>query len=156
MKINWKKLAVSLAICFLPAILGSVTMIGSIDGWYSTLNKPWFTPPNWIFGPVWTTLYILMGISLYLIWNSKRNRTRDTAIAVFGVQLILNGLWSPVFFFAHSIVLGLVIILILDAYAVATILMFYNIDKRAGCVIIPYIIWLCIATLLNFSILVLN
>lgn len=157
MKIHWKELIISLIISFLPAIIGSISMIGSIDGWYATLNKPWFTPPSWLFGPVWTTLYILMGVSLYFIWIAKNKQNeKNLGLFLFGVQLVLNGMWSPLFFFAQSITIALLVIIAMDIIVILTIVIFYEINKKSGYLLIPYISWLCIATLLNFSILVLN
>ena len=157
MKIYWKKLLISIFISFLPAIIGSITIVDSINGWYQTLNKPWFTPPNWAFGPVWTVLYVLMGISLYLIWIAKKKGDEKTLpISIFSFQLILNGLWTPMFFFAQSIIIALFIIILLDVFLIITIILFYRIDKKAGYLLIPYSLWLYVATLLNLTIFVLN
>ena len=157
MKIHWKELILSLFICFLPALFGSLFMIGTIDSWYASLNKPWFTPPNWVFGPVWTALYLLIGISLYLIWISRTNTFRKTtALSFFGIQLVLNALWTPVFFSAQSIPFSLIIIFALDIIVIITLWRFYELEKRAGYLLIPYLTWLCIATLLNLSVFILN
>jgi tryptophan-rich sensory protein len=121
MKIKWKKLAISMLISFLPAIIGSLFMMGTVDSWYATLNKPWFTPPNWLFGPVWTTLYILMGISLYLVWTKKASsEVKSDAYFYFFAQLAFNGLWTPVFFYGQTPVLGLLVILPLYGLVILT------------------------------------
>lgn len=151
------KLAVSWIIVFVAAAIGSVSTSSQITTWYTTLAKPAWTPPNWIFGPVWTTLYILMGIALFLVWRQGLDR-RDVqfAILIFAVQLILNTLWSVVFFGMQSIFGGFIIILILWIAILANIIAFYMISKPAGLILIPYIIWVSIASYLNYSVYLLN
>jgi len=151
------KLISSIVLCTLAGALGTVFTISSIPTWYSYLNKPFFSPPNWIFAPVWTTLYILMGISFYLIWikGFKTRKVRD-AVNVFGVQLILNAIWSPVFFGYKNIVLALAIIIIMWIYIVKTIRAFLKVDKTAAYLLYPYLAWVSFATILNLSIWVLN
>jgi benzodiazapine receptor len=141
----------------MAGIVGSVFTMPSIPTWYASLAKPWFSPPNWLFGPVWITLYLLMGISLYLVWNrGLEARGVRKALSVFGIQLALNALWSFLFFGLLSPILGLIGILVLWAAILATIILFWQIDRRAGIILIPYIIWVTIATLLNLYILLLN
>lgn len=125
--------------------------------WYSTLNKPFFTPPSWLFGPAWTVLYILMAISAYLIWRKgfKKQQVRE-ALKIFGIQLVLNLIWSPVFFGFHQLFLSLVIILILWYLIFKTIIVFAKIDKIASYLLYPYILWVSFATVLNFSVWLLN
>jgi tryptophan-rich sensory protein len=138
------------------AAIGLLTM-GDIGGWYATLNKPWFTPPNYVFGPVWTVLYILMGVSLYLVvssgWEKKPVRT---GVILFGAQLGANLLWSVLFFGLHSPVGALACIVLLLALIVATIVAFRPVSKPAALLLVPYLAWVCIATALNAGVVVLN
>lgn len=144
------KLIFSIGICLGAGILGSVFTFSSIPTWYATLNKPSFSPPNWIFAPVWTILYILMGISLYRVWTNKKVPT------VFWVQLILNALWSIIFFGMRNPTLALVDIVVLWIAIVLTIKAFSKIDKLAGQLLIPYLAWVSFASILNLSIVLLN
>lgn len=125
--------------------------------WYATLNKPFFTPPSWLFGPAWTVLYILMAISAILIWRKglKKKNVRE-ALKIFAIQLILNLSWSPVFFGAKNILLALFIILVMLVFIVKTIRAFGKIDKTAAYLLYPYILWVSFATVLNFSVWYLN
>ncbi|MCX6699249.1 MAG: tryptophan-rich sensory protein [Methanomicrobiales archaeon] len=128
-----------------------------MSSWYTTLIKPPLTPPNWVFGPVWTILYILMGISLYfVIREGTENKHVRLGIMLFAGQLLVNILWSFVFFGLHSPILGLVAILVLIALVLAMIYYFYLVSRIAAGLLVPYIVWLCIATYLNVMILVLN
>lgn len=125
--------------------------------WYNTLVKPFFTPPAWLFGPAWTILYILMAISAYLVWkNGIRKKTVKYALKIFAIQLILNLSWSPVFFGLHNVLLALLIILVLWYFVLKTIRIFYKIDKRASYLLWPYLVWVSFATVLNFSVWILN
>lgn len=156
MKINPKKLAISLALPFLAGFIGSYFTTPSIPTWYATLNKPGFNPPNWIFGPVWTVLYIFMGISFYILWNKKTKRDRLFAYYYFFVQLILNSAWSIVFFGMREISYALIVICVLWILILKTLLLFKKVDKTASNLLIPYILWVSFATILNFSIFILN
>lgn len=155
--VKFLKLVSSIVICFLAGGIGSVFTVSAIPTWYAYLNKPFFSPPNWIFGPVWTTLYILMGISLYLIWikGFKTKKVRD-AIVLFIIQLILNAIWSPVFFGYKNLLLAFVIIVAMIFYVVKTILAFGKIDKKASYLLYPYLAWISFASILNFSVWFLN
>jgi translocator protein len=155
MPINILKLLISIGICLGAAILGSFFTISSIPTWYAALNKPFFSPPNWIFGPVWTTLYILMGISLYLVWISKI-KSKQKAINLFLIQLGLNALWSIIFFGMKNPILALVDIIALWITIFLTIKTFYTISKLAANLLVPYILWVSFASLLNLMIVVLN
>jgi benzodiazapine receptor len=150
-------IVVAIVICELAGLLGSVFTMPSIPGWYAGLAKPSFSPPNWIFGPVWTVLFALMGLAAYLVYEkgSKKPEVRR-ALTVFGVQLLLNVLWSIVFFGAHMILGALVIIVLLWAAILATILAFRGISKAAAGLLVPYILWVSFATVLNISLYVLN
>jgi len=151
---NFKKLIIALILPQLAGIIGSVFTISSIPTWYATLNKPFFNPPNWVFGPVWILLYFLMGISLYLVWESKKENKK--ALRIFGIQLALNTLWSIVFFGFHSPIGALIVIFALLMSIAVTILEFMKISKKVGYLLIPYILWTSFATLLNFAIFLLN
>lgn len=150
MPINAPKLLFSIGICLGAGILGSVFTVSAIPDWYSTLSKPSFSPPNWIFGPVWTGLYILMGISLYLVWLKKK------VPAVFWVQLILNGFWSIIFFGMKNPTLALVNIVALWIAIILTIKAFSKINKLSGNLLYPYLVWVSFASLLNLAIVILN
>lgn len=154
-KIKYLKLLFSLAICQLTGIIGSFFTITSLSNWYLTLNKPSFNPPNWIFGPVWTILYLLMGISLYLIWKNY-NKISRTAIILFSIQLTLNLLWTILFFGLKNVLFAFIEIIILWIFILLTIITFYKQSKTAAFLLIPYIVWVSFAAILNFSILYLN
>jgi len=154
---NIAKLVISIIICQLAGVIGSVFTTSAISEWYTTLQKPFFTPPNWLFAPVWLTLYTLMGISLYLIWNKGlKNKRVKNSLYLFGLQLVLNAVWSILFFGLRSPLLGLIEIVFLWVFIVLTILKFYKISRTAGLLLIPYIVWVSIALLLNFYIWILN
>jgi translocator protein len=154
---NFLKISVSILICFAAAGLGSLFTTPAIPTWYAALNKPPFSPPNYLFGPVWTLLYILMGISLYIIWNKgfKNKKVKD-AITLFGIQLFLNAIWSPVFFGAQNLLLAFAIIVAMWIYIVKTIKAFAKIDKMASYLLYPYLAWVSFASILNFSVWFLN
>ncbi len=151
---NWLKLIASILLCQLAGAIGSLATFSNITGWYLALNKPFFTPPNWVFGPVWIILYTLMGIALYLIWQSKASKR--PALQVFGFQLFLNALWSLVFFGAHEMLGGLIVIVLLWLAILWTMVKFWKMDKRAGWLLVPYIVWVTIATALNAGVWLLN
>ena len=151
------KLITSVIICQSAGLAGSFFTRTSVDTWYKILAKPFFTPPSWIFAPVWITLYFLMGISLFLVWNEGLDKPQiKNAILVFLLQLILNSLWSAVFFGMHSLLLSVIIIIFLWSAIVWTIVKFYKISKKAASILIPYIFWVSFAVILNLSILFLN
>lgn len=151
------RILVFILVCELAGVIGSVFTTPSIPGWYAALTKPPFNPPNWVFAPVWTILYALMGISAYFVYEKGLGR-RDIrkALAVFGVQLLLNTLWSIVFFGAHMILAAAAIIVLLWGMIAATIWLFFKISKAAACLLVPYILWVSFATVLNISLYVLN
>lgn len=155
MPINIPKLALSIGLCLGAGVLGSIFTISSIPTWYATLNKPPFSPPNWVFGPVWTTLYILMGISLYLVWVSK-SKVKSSALNIFWIQLALNTLWSIIFFGLKNPSLAFVDIIALWIVIFLTIKSFYKINKLAGNLLVPYLLWVTFATILNLSVVILN
>ena len=156
-KTDWKAFLASIIICSLAGAIGSVFTFSAIPTWYATLNKPFFSPPNWVFGPVWTTLYILMGISAYLIWQKgwERKPVR-AALTLFGLQLFLNALWSMLFFGLRSPLYGLLCIIPLWLCIALSIRAFYPIDRRAAYLLVPYIVWVSFAAMLNFAIWTMN
>lgn len=150
------KLLTAVLICQGAGIIGAVFTTSNISTWYFTLNKPVFTPPNWLFGPAWTFLYFLMGISLYLIWQEKDSKQKKLGLKLFFAQLGLNTLWSIIFFGGHSLVGGLVIIILLWVLILLTINAFHKIKKAASYLLYPYLAWVSFATILNLSIVLLN
>ena len=137
--------------------IGSFFTFENIPNWYATLEKPWFTPPNWVFGPAWTILYILMGTSLFLIIRDGFTDGKVIqAAGIYGAQLVVNLSWSLIFFGMQSPIGALVAILILVALIIATIRSFYPISKTAAYLLVPYICWTSFATLLNTMIVLLN
>ena len=154
---DYFKLFISILICELAGILGTPFTMSAIPEWYSTLNKPFFSPPNWLFGPVWTLLYLMMGISFYLIWKQNwKTKELKTAGLYFFAQLFLNFIWSPVFFGLRNPVLGLVVIVALWFVLLVTMKKFYSLSRNAFYLLVPYLVWVSFATALNFAIVVLN
>ena len=142
-----------------PLILGGIAgrhTAGGISEWYQMLNKPSFNPPGWIFGPVWTILYLIMGYSLYLIWNQNASKKRNIAIMVFLFQQILNFAWSFLFFYYGLIGWALVEIIVLWISIVVMMALFYKIKPQAAYINIPYLLWVSFATILNASFFILN
>jgi tryptophan-rich sensory protein len=151
------QLVISLIVCQFAGFIGSVFTTPAIPTWYVTLNKPPFTPPNGLFSPVWTFLFVLMGISAFLVWSKGLDDKRvKTALSIFAVQLILNILWSVVFFGLRSPLAGLIEIVILWIAIWLTILNFFKVSKTAGLLLLPYILWVSFAVVLNFFIWRLN
>jgi benzodiazapine receptor len=151
------KLIASIVVCHLAGQIGAVATSASIQTWYVTLNKPFFTPPNWLFAPVWLTLYTIMGISLFLIWQQGiHDRHVKIALALFGFQLLLNTFWSIAFFGLRSPLAGLSVIIVLWIAIAVTIVKFLPLSKPAGLLLIPYILWVSIAAALNGAIMLLN
>jgi tryptophan-rich sensory protein len=136
--------------------LGSLATIPNIPTWYAGLNKPFFTPPNFLFGPVWTVLYALMGVAFWRILTLPENRKRNTAVSCFVVQAVLNGLWSFAFFGFHSPLAGLVTIVALIIFVVLTIITFARQDRPAAWLLAPYLAWICYAAALNAAVFLLN
>ena len=153
-KNNWIKLIASIVICELAGIIGSLFTANSVQTWYQTLNRPLLNPPSWVFGPVWATLYILMGISLYIIWNKKK--LKGNALYYFIAQLVLNTVWSIVFFGMHNILLAGIVILLLWVSILLTILSFKKINVTSAYLLYPYLAWVTFATYLNLGYLLVN
>lgn len=151
------KLLAAIVICQSAGVVGSLFTYSSIPTWYAELEKPFFSPPNWLFAPVWIALYTLMGIAAYIVWQKGTGkRNVRNAMYLFGAQLALNALWSILFFGMRSLLYSFVEIVLLWILIVATTIQFYNISKKAAMLMIPYILWVSFAALLNFSILMLN
>lgn len=156
-KVNVFRLLASVMVCQFAGVIGSIFTTSSLEDWYFLLEKPTFNPPSWVFFPVWTILYTLMGISLYLVWKQGiKERKVKTGVFLFGLQLGLNTLWSLLFFGLKSPYYAFLEILILWAAILLTIMQFWNISKSASLLLIPYILWVIFAALLNYQIWVLN
>lgn len=157
MKFKPVALIINIAITLGIGALGGYATAQSVKTWYPTLNKPSFNPPNWLFAPVWTSLYIIIGIAAYLIWI-KRDQIAHfpRTIALYFIQLILNLCWSFIFFYLHEIGFALFEILILLIIIIINAVVFYKIDKWAGLLFIPYILWVSFASFLTYNIFILN
>jgi len=150
-------LLLSIAICQAAGLIGSFFTAPAIPTWYATLQKPSFSPPNWLFAPVWISLYALMGIALFLIWQKGwQKKSVKQALTIFGFQLGLNSLWSIIFFGFQSPFWALVEIIILWGLILLTIIKFKPLSKTASLLLVPYLLWTTFATILNFAIARLN
>ncbi|MEW6617341.1 MAG: TspO/MBR family protein [Patescibacteria group bacterium] len=151
------KFIVSLVLPLAAGFIGSFFTTPAINSWYATLIRPSFSPPNWIFGPVWTLLYILMGVSLFIVWksDSDKNKKRVAMVVFFG-HLVLNTLWSIIFFGLNNPFFAFIEIIILWLSILVTAFLFFRIKKIAGILFIPYLLWVSFASVLNFSIWQLN
>lgn len=174
MKINnYLKLIIAIIVSELAGVIGSVFTTSSVAGWYSSLVKPVLNPPDWIFGPVWTALYFLMGLAAFLIWSSytpadvkimadkqtadgQRQKRIKIGLIIFGGQLVLNTLWSIIFFGLHNLAWALVEIIILWLAILWTIVAFVKISRSAAYLLVPYILWVSFAIYLNYSLWLLN
>jgi tryptophan-rich sensory protein len=150
------RLVLSILICQSAGIIGSIFTRRSITEWYVHINKPAFNPPNWVFAPVWTVLYTMMGIAAFFIWRKGLNSAGvKSALFVFLVQLILNSVWSMVFFGGRSILGGLIVIALLWLAIIMSIKSFYAISKPAAALLLPYLAWVSFALVLNVALLLL-
>src|SRR3989338_6089973 len=150
-KILHLTLAVVITEC--AGAIGSIVSFPAISTWYATVQKPALNPPNWIFGPVWTALFFLMGISAFLIWNKGfAHKKIKTALSIFSLQLILNMLWSMIFFGLHSPFYAFIDLLILWLAILWTIVVFHRISKSAAMLLVPYLLWVTFAGYLNYEI----
>jgi len=155
MKIDVVKLVISIAVCQAAGVVGSFFTTPYIATWYAALNKPFFNPPNWIFAPVWTTLFLLMGISLYLVWINGIKKNRN-AVGIFGAQLALNVLWSLLFFYLQRPLYAFIEIVLLWVAILLTMIIFRKVNRNSALLMIPYIAWVSFAALLNYYIWLLN
>lgn len=147
---------ISILIAEGAGLLGSIFTASNVKGWYSTIIKPSWNPPSWIFGPVWTMLYALMGTAGAMIWNQKNLPGAKLALFVYGAQLVLNALWSMIFFGLKNPGLAFLEIIILLLMILVTTILFWKINPVAGALMIPYILWVSFATYLNYTIWQLN
>jgi translocator protein len=151
------RLIVSIVIAQSAGLIGTLVTDTGEGTWYAQLDKPWFTPPGWVFGPVWTALYVMMGIAAFLVWERRQEYSGAlTALAAYAVQLVLNLSWSLVFFGLESPVGGLIVIVVLLAAIVATMILFWPISRVASLLLVPYLLWVSFATVLNASIWIMN
>ena len=150
------KLILSMAIPLAVGAIAGIFTSAAIPDWYSTLNQPSFNPPNWLFAPVWTTLYIIIGISLFLVWTLPPGKDRNRALVAFGIQMTLNFGWSFLFFYFKTIGLALAEIIVLWISIVLMMVLFYKVKPIAALINIPYLLWVSFATLLNAAYFLLN
>lgn len=153
---NILKFLASLLICQLAGMLGAIFTVQAIPSWYATLNRPAIAPPNGVFAPVWTTLFLLMGLALFLVWRRTADPGAPAALRAFAIQWLLNVLWSVAFFGLHSPLLGLIEIVALWAAIVLTIVRFARVSRPAAWLLAPYIAWVSFAVVLNASYWALN
>jgi translocator protein len=155
---KYLKIAALVTICLIVGYLSSIVTQYSITTWYATLEKPVFNPPNWVFAPVWTLLYIFMGIAAGLVWDKLHTNTElvKKGLLFFAIQLALNALWSYLFFGLSNLLLASIEIILLLLIIFETYLIFKKIDKNAGLLFIPYIVWVSFASILTITIFVLN
>ena len=153
---NSIKLILSLLFTIGVGSLGSVFTISEIPNWYASLQKPVFNPPNWLFGPVWTILYTLMGVALYLVWKKPISKDRNIAIIIFMIQFTLNFFWSIIFFKYHYLGWALVEILLMWTFILLSTLLFWKHSKLSVYLLIPYLFWVSFAIILNAAIFQLN
>ncbi|TCO08475.1 TspO/MBR family protein [Natronoflexus pectinivorans] len=150
------KLLVSIALPLGVGAIAGMFTAQAVPEWYASLNRPWFSPPNWIFGPVWTTLYLLMGISFFLVWKQDASRERNLAIIVFLIQLLLNFAWSFLFFYFKMPGLALIEIILLWVSIILMFFAFYKVKPMAAYLNIPYFLWVSFAIALNAGFYFLN
>ncbi|MFC2061621.1 TspO/MBR family protein [Elusimicrobiota bacterium] len=151
------KFIVSIAICHLAGVFGTIFTTTAVESWYNYLNKPVFSPPNWVFGPAWAVLYTMMGIALFIVWIKAGSIERMKGqMAIFSIQLLLNVLWTVLFFGLKMQLIAFVEMLILIIAIFYTIISFYKISKAAAYLLIPYILWVGYAAVLNMTIALLN
>ncbi|MDD4251342.1 MAG: tryptophan-rich sensory protein [Candidatus ainarchaeum sp.] len=158
-KTKFLKLAIIITICEIIGAIGSIFTIPNIPAWYNGLVKPFFNPPNFLFAPVWTILFLMLGIAIFIVLENKDKKLiaqRKIAKILFAIQYAFNVLWSYLFFGLRNPLLGFIGIVILWATIIATIFYFYKVDKRAAYLLIPYILWVSFAMILNFFVMILN
>ena len=150
------KLLAAIIICEGVGFLGTIFTIPAIQGWYMTLQKAPFNPPPWVFGPVWTTLYFLMGVSVFLLLQKKLKKQRTFLLGLFAFQLFLNFSWSVIFFGWHLPLPAMLELILLWITIALLIIDFWKFSKPAAILLIPYICWVSVASILNFYIVLLN
>jgi benzodiazapine receptor len=150
------KLIISITVCYFVAVLGGWATFQSVQTWYLTINKPSFNPPSWLFGPVWSVLYTLMAIAFWLVWKTKDMPSKTFAMQLFLIQLALNLLWSFLFFYFKTPFWAFLEIILMWTTILFTIIYFYKINPWSAYILIPYLLWVGFATILNGSIWILN
>lgn len=154
---NGVRLVISIAICLLVGFIAGRFTSSEIGTWYTTLHKPAWNPPNWIFFPVWTTLYVMMGVALFLVWRKgDEGRGKSVALTFFGIQLFLNFMWSLIFFRFHAIGWAFAEIVLLWMAIMVTMVRFFPLSRAATWLLIPYLCWVTFAAFLNYTIMTLN
>jgi translocator protein len=153
---TFAKLIISIAAPLAVGAVAGIFTAKAIPTWYTTLNAPSFNPPNWVFGPMWTLLYVLMGVSLFMVWNAEPGKARDIAMLIFGVQLVLNFAWSFLFFYFKELGWALVEIIAMWISIVVMLIAFYQVRPLAAYINIPYLLWVSFATALNAAYFKLN
>jgi tryptophan-rich sensory protein len=141
-------------ITYSASLIGGLATINFKEPWYSLLNKPSFNPPDWIFAPVWTTLYLMMTISIWIFWHN-RNRDMNT-VYIYFINLIFNTTWSVIFFVFHNMVWALFVLILLIALIINLILRYKRVTMISAFLMIPYLLWCCFALILNFNLIILN
>ena len=153
---GWRSLCIFLGITFSAATVGGAVTGPSILTWYASLAKPWFTPPDWVFGPVWTTLFTMMAVAAWRVWREAGWPAARPAIILYGVQLALNVLWSALFFGLHRPDWALAEVVVFAGFIAATMVVFWRVDRIAGLLFVPYLAWASFATVLNYVIVGMN
>ena len=143
-----------LSITFSASLIGGLATINFKEPWYSLLNKPVFNPPDWIFAPVWTTLYLMMTVAVWIFWHNKKKNINT--VYIYFIHLIFNTTWSVVFFVFHNMVLALIVLIILIALIINLILRFKRVNMFSVYLMIPYLLWCCFALILNTSLVMIN
>ena len=160
LRTHWRSLALFVAAVTVTQLIGGLVTFPEIPTWYAHLNKPAWTPPNWLFGPVWTTLYILIALAGWIVWNElpgePKNKWRRPVMIFYVIQLVLNFLWSPLFFLGHFKMLALGVLTALVICVAVTIRYAYAVDRRAAYLLAPYLLWVAYASTLNAGIVYLN
>jgi tryptophan-rich sensory protein len=149
-------LVISVAVCFAAAAAGSWLTFASLDTWYAGLAKPSLNPPNWVFGPVWSTLYLLMAIAAWLIWQQRARTRIRLPLSLFAAQLAVNVAWSGCFFYLERLGLAFGDVVLLWLLILATMVSFFRVSRAAGALLVPYLLWVSFASYLNFAIWRLN
>ena len=153
---NILRAIISIGVCLVVGAVSGLFTADAIPTWFTTIQKPSWNPPNWLFGPVWTTLYVLMGIAFFLVWRSPNSADKSRAMWAFGTQLVLNFFWSFIFFKQQNISGAFIEILFMLAAIVATIVLFSKVNRTAAWLLAPYLAWVSFASFLNFTIWQLN
>ena len=156
MRFNIFRLLISLIVCQVAGFIGSAVTTPAISDWYASLEKPVFNPPNWIFAPVWIFLFLLMGVTLYILWQKLPKSEAKTALVFFAIQLVLNILWSVLFFGLKLPLVALMEIIILWLFILLTMIRSARVSKATAYLLLPYILWVSFAGVLNFFLWRLN